>query len=198
MVACGIAGLRKPWLPFGVPESSRDLVYRLGDAMTEAMQLDPKATTQKFEALVGGYPAEPHVHFRFGAFLMQQNPDRGIEEIKQALTLDPGHLPSMVSLAMIYLKREDSQTALGYAKTAVATGPDDFTGHIALGRALLATQDPAGAARELEIAVKLAPGSPEAHFSLASAYARLGRKADAGRELAEFKRLKQLADSKNP
>jgi tetratricopeptide (TPR) repeat protein len=191
-VAVGIAGLRRPWLPLEVPEPDRDLVFKLGDAMTAAMERDYKESVQKFEQVVQQFPAEPNVHFRFGAFLNMQDSDRGIEEIKKALALDPEHVPALVGMAAIYLKREETGTALEYGERAVKASPGDFSTHIALGRALLAREDPARAAAELELAVKLAPGSPEARFNLASAYGRLGRRDDAARELEEFKRLEHL------
>jgi tetratricopeptide (TPR) repeat protein len=192
IVAAGIAGLRRPWLPTEVPETDRDLVYKLGDAMTTAMELDYAGATQRFDAVVQEYPAEPNVHFRFGAFLNIQQSDRGIDEIKKTIALDPAHIPALVGLTMIYLKREERQTALEYGRQAVKASPGDFSTHIALGRALLATDDAAGAAAELELAAKLAPDNPEARFSLASAYTRLGRKEDATRELDRFKRLEHL------
>jgi tetratricopeptide (TPR) repeat protein len=192
-VAAGIAGLRKPWLPFEVPEPDRDLVFKLGEAMTAAMERDYKESIQKFEQVVQQFPAEPNVHFRFGAFLNMQDSGRGIEEIEKALALAPEHVPALVGMAAIYLKREETGTAIEYGERAVKASPEDFSTHIALGRALLAREDPARAAAELELAVKLAPGSPDARFSLASAYGRLGRKDDAARELEEFKRLEHLA-----
>jgi len=192
IVAAGIAGLRQPWLPFEVPEASRELVFQLGDAMASAMEKDYKEATQKFEAALQHYPNEPNVHFRFGAFLNIQDSARGIEEIRKAVELAPDHVPALVGLTMMYLKREEVDSAVQYAEQAVKASPADFSTHIALGRALLAKANPAGAAVELELAVKLAPAVPEARFSLASAYSRLGRKQDAARELAEFKRLEQL------
>jgi tetratricopeptide (TPR) repeat protein len=191
-VAAGIAGLRRAWLPSEVPEASRELVYQLGDAMASAMELDYKESIPKFAALAAQYPEEPNVHFRYGAFLNLQDSARGVEEIGKAVELDPNHVPALVGLAVIYLKREDAANALLYATRAVRASPEDFSTHIALGRVLLAEENPAGAATELEAAVKLAPASAEARFSLASAYSRLGRKADAARELAEFKRLENL------
>jgi tetratricopeptide (TPR) repeat protein len=192
IVAAGIAGLRRPWLPAEVPESERELVYRLGDAMASAMELDYAAANRKFEELLQAYPSEPTVHFRYGALLHIQDADRGIEEIRKAVELAPDHVPALVSLSVILLKQEDAKGALEYAERAVKASPNDFSTHLVLGRALLATEEPARAAVELEKAVKLAPGFPEAHFSLATAYNRLGRKEDAAREQAEFKRLAHL------
>ena len=192
IVAAGIAGLRQPWLPFEVPEASRELVYKLGDAMAPAMERDYSTAKQKFEALIQQFPQEPNVHFRYGAFLNIQDSAQGVEEIQKALELAPDHVPALVGLAVIYLKREEFDRALEYGERAVKVSPGDFSTHIALGRALLAREEPARAARELETAARLAPGSPDAHFSLASAYSRLGRKEDSARELAEFKRLENL------
>jgi len=192
IAAAGIAGLRQPWLPFEVPEGSRDLVFQLGDAMTAAMEKDYKEATQKFEAALQQYPQEPNLHFRFGAFLNTQDSARGVEEIRKAVELAPDHVPALVGLTVMYLKREEIGLALEYGEQAVKTSPGEFSTHIALGRVLLAKEDPAGAAAELEEAVKIAPAVAEAHFSLASAYSRLGRKQESARELAEFKRLEHL------
>ena len=192
VAAAGIAGLRRTWLPPEVPEADRELVFKLGDAMATAMEFDTKGAIQKFEEVVQQFPAEPNVHFRFGAFLNTQDSNRGIEEIKKAVALAPDHLPALVGLATIYLKREEAEGALEYAERAVKAGPADFSSHVILGRVLLAKENAPRAATELETAIKLAPASGIAHFSLASAYSRLGRKEDAARELAEFKRLQQL------
>jgi tetratricopeptide (TPR) repeat protein len=73
IVAAGIAGLRQPWLPFEVPEASRNLVLKLGDAMSA--------------------------------------------------------VPALVGLTMIYIKREELQTALEYSERAVKAGPGDFASH---------------------------------------------------------------------
>jgi tetratricopeptide (TPR) repeat protein len=170
IASAGIAGLRRPWLPFEVPESDRELVFKLGDAMASAMEFDAKEATRKFEEVAQQFPSEPNVHFRFGAFLATQDTDRGIVEIKKALELAPQHILALVGLATIYLKREETDAALDYAKRAVDASPADYSAHVALGRTLLAKEDPAGAAAEFERAVKLAPDSVDARYSLASAY----------------------------
>ena len=156
------------------------------------MEKDYKEATRKFEAALQQYPQEPNLHFRFGAFLNIQDSARGIEEVRKAVELAPDHVPALVGLTVMYLKREEIDSALEYGERAVKASPGDFSTHIALGRVLLSKENPARAAAELEEAVKLAPAIPEAHFSLASAYSRLGRKEDAARQLAEFKRLEHF------
>src|SRR5437899_2535519 len=144
VVAVGIAGLRKPWIPPEVPESEQDKVFKLGDAMATFMAGgDTRGAFDKFEAALRAYPTEPDFHYRFGAFLLEQDPDRGIEEIKKTLDLEPGYIPALVALARTYLKRSEPQTALPYAEKAVMLSPGDLTAHIALGQALLATGDAA-------------------------------------------------------
>ncbi len=194
VTATGIAGLRRALVPPEVPETDRDLVLKLGDAMSSAMEQNPKEAIPKFEAVLAEYPNEPNVHFRFGAYLVGQDPERGIAEIEKTLELDPKHVPALVSLAVIHLKRDELEKATYYAEESVKTSPGDFATHITWGRVKLATDDAAGAAKELEFAIRLAPAIPEAHFILASAYARLGRKAEADRERAEFQRLKKLSE----
>jgi tetratricopeptide (TPR) repeat protein len=196
IVAVGIAGLRKPWIPPEVPESEKEKVLKLGDAMATYMAGgDVKGALDKFEVALREYPTEPDFHYRFGAFLLEQDPDRGIEEIKKTLDLEPDHIPALVALARTYLKRSEPQAALPYAQKAVKLGPQDLTARMALGDVLLATGDAAGAAGELEVVVRLAPESPAAHYSLARAYTKLGRKGDAARERDAFKKARQSVDA---
>lgn len=198
IVAAGIAGLRQPLLPSEVPDSERAKVTQLGAAMASGMELDVKDAIPQFEAVAQHFPDDPNIHFRFGAYLMQQTPERGLAELKKTLELDPQYIPALVGLAMIFLNRGEPEAARDYSERAVKASPEDFSTHIAMGRALLALGNDAGAAKELEIAVSIEPDNPDARFSLASAYSHLGRKEDAQREQAEFKRLKKLIDSSQP
>lgn len=197
-IAAGIAGLRKPWVPSEVPEPEREKVALLGDAMSTGMELDAKGAIPKFEAALEKYPDIADIHFRFGAFLMEQLPDRGIAEIKRAIELDPKHIPALVGLASIYSKNGDLKAAGEYGLQAIAAGPDDFATHVVYGRVLLESDDLARATSELETAVRLVPDSADAHYSLATAYSRLGRREDAQREQEEFKRLRKVMDAGHP
>jgi tetratricopeptide (TPR) repeat protein len=198
VVAAGIAGLRKPWLPSEVPEADRDKVTKLGEAMASGMEQDYKTAIPKFEAAISAYPSEPNMHFRFGAYLQSHEPERGIVEMKKTLELDPNHLLALLGLAAVYTIRGDIAQSQVYAEQAVKVGPTEYGSHVVMGRALLAGDDAVGAAKELERAVALEPDNPDARFSLASAYSRLGRKQDALREQNEFKRLKKATESGSP
>jgi tetratricopeptide (TPR) repeat protein len=197
-IAAGIAGIRKPWTPAEVPESDCERVAKLGDAMSTAMELDTKGAIGKFEAAVQEFSSDPAIHFRFGGFLMRQQPERGIAEIKKAIELDPNHIPALLGLANIYLSNGDPKSATTYALQACKASPDDFAPHVIYGRTLLESNDYIDAAVELETAVRLAPESADAHFSLASAYSRLGCKADAQHEQDEFRCLRKLVDAAHP
>lgn len=123
VVAAGIAGLRRPWLPTEVPEAERELVFRIGDAMASGMQQDYKLANQKFDEVLKTYPSEPNVHFRYGAMLYVQGADRGIDEIKKAIELAPDHVPALVSMSAISLKRDDAKVAVEYGERAVKASP---------------------------------------------------------------------------
>jgi predicted Zn-dependent protease len=146
-----------------------------------------------FGALVARYPETPNVHYAYGVFLLQEQPDKAVEEFKRELELQPAHPSSLMQIAFEYLKRSDAAAALPWAEKAVAAAPRDFPGHKALGQALLETGDVDGAIRELQIGIKLAPDSPSLHFQLARAYQRAGRAEDAARAREEFSRLDRLA-----
>ena len=126
-------------------------------------------------------------------YLLQEQPDKAIEEFKRELELQPGHAYALMQIAYEYLKRGDAAAALPWAQQAVTAAPSVFTSHKALGQALLETGDVDGAIKELETGVTLAPQSPGLHFTLARAYQRAGRMDDAARERAEFTRLDRLA-----
>ena len=136
------------------------------------------------------------MHFRYGAFLNIQDSERGIDEIKKAVELAPDHVPALVGLTVIYLKREEVDTALEYGERAVKAEPGEISPRTLrwAGRCWRKKNPARAARRNWSAAVKLAPASPEAHFSLASAYSRLGRKEDSARELAEFKRLEHSGE----
>ena len=151
---------------------------------------------QAFAALAARYPETANVHYAYGVYLLQEQPDKAIEEFKRELELQPGHAYALMQIAYEYLKRGDAAAALPWAQQAVTAAPSVFTSHKALGQALLETGDVDGAIKELETSARLAPDSPSTHLSLGKAYQRAGRAEAAAKEREEFARLDRLMRTK--
>jgi len=191
--AMGIATLRMPMLPNEAPPDRREMVLMAGRGSYLMATRNTASAGKAFEALASRYPETPNVHYAYGVFLLQEQPDKAIEEFRRELELQPSHPWSLMQVAFEYLKRGDANSALPWAQQAVAAAPRAFPSHKALGQALLETGDVDGAIKELQIGIGLAPDSPGLHFTLARAYQRAGRLDDATRERDEFTRLDRLA-----
>jgi tetratricopeptide (TPR) repeat protein len=191
--AMGLATLRMPLLPIEAPPDRREMVLMAGRASYMMATRNTAASEKSFEALAARYPETQNVHYAYAVFLLQEKPDKAIEEFKRELELQPGHPWSLMQIAYEYLKRGDAQSGLSWSQQAVAAAPNAFPARKALGQALLDTGDVDGAITELLVGIKLAPDSPGLHFQLARAYQRAGRPDDASRERDEFTRLDRLA-----
>jgi tetratricopeptide (TPR) repeat protein len=191
--AMGIATLRMPMLPIELPPDRREMVLMAGRASYMMATRNTAGSGKAFQALVSRYPETPNVHYASGVFLLQEEPDKAIEEFGRELELQPDHPWSLMQLAYEYLKRGDAAAALPWAKKAVAAAPNAFPAHKVLGQALLETGDVDGAIRELGIGLKLAPESPGLHFTIARAYQRAGRIEEANKARDEFTRLDRIA-----
>jgi len=190
--AMGLATLRMPLLPAEAPPDRRDLVMMAGRASYMMAARSP-GTAKSFETLVARYAETPNVHYAAGVYLLQEQPEKAIEEFKRELELQPAHAASLMQIAFAYLTIGNAQGALSFAKQAVDAAPNAFAARKALGQTLLDTGDVDGAIRELRAGITLAPDSPGLHFTLARAYQRAGRLEDAAREREEFMRLDRLA-----
>jgi tetratricopeptide (TPR) repeat protein len=190
--ALGMALLRIPMIPSELPADRRELVMLAGRAAAYRAARKPAAAKPAFELLVQRYPDTPNVHYAYGVYLLDEEPDRGIEEFKQELKISGDHLPSILQIAFEYLRRSDWESAKGWAQRAVDLAPRDFTARRAIGQVLLETGNIPESIAQLEAGVRLAPDSPSMRFMLARAYQKAGRQADAERERAEFLRLDRL------
>jgi tetratricopeptide (TPR) repeat protein len=191
--AMGIATLRMPMLPIELPPDRREMVLMAGRASYMMATRNTAAAGKAFQALATRYPETLNVHYSYGVFLLQEEPDKAIDEFKRELELQPDHPWSLMQIAYEYLKRGDAKTGLPWAQKAVAAAPNAFPARKALGQALLETGDVEGAIRELTIGIKLAPESPGLFFTIARAYQRAGRIEEATRARDEFTRLDRLA-----
>jgi tetratricopeptide (TPR) repeat protein len=195
IVAAGIAAMRRPLLPEGLPVEEREITYLAGRAVWDAGARRAAQAQRNFDALLARFPTSPGVHFLYGSFLLQEEPDKGIAELQKEIAISPGHVPARVQIAFEYLRRGEPAKGLPYASEAVRLAPDSVVAHTVLGRSLAETGELEPGVKELELAEKLAPDSPQPRIALASVYAKLGRNEDAARERREFLRLKEISKS---
>lgn len=194
--AFGMALLRIPMIPSELPAERREIVMLAGRAAYYRAARSAAAAKNAFDLLAERYPDTPNVHYAYGVYLLDEQPDRALDEFKQELKTSPDHVPSMLQIAFEYLRRSDWEAARPWAQKIVELDPSDFAGRRALGQVLLETGDTAGSIRQLEAGIRLAPDSPSLHFMLARAYQKAGRQEDAQRERVEFMRLDRLVRSK--
>lgn len=193
--AAGLAALRKPLLPGDVPPDDRELVFLTGRAVCSAGERNVEAAQKAFDNLLASYPKTPNVHYTYGAYLMLSDPNAGLRELLAELDVVPDHLPSLVAIALEYVKRGEPETGRPYAERAVKSAPSSFASHAAMGRVLVDLGRLPEGIRELEEARRLAPESPQVRIALATAYGRSGKSVEAARERAEFLKLKDASGS---
>lgn len=190
--AFGLGLLRLPYLPSEAPTDKREMILMAGRAafmLAKSQGRRSMASRIAFEEMVARYPEEPNVHYAFGAYLLPEEPDAGLEELNRVLRMKPNHLHATLQIAFEHIKRTNYQEALLLAQKAVEQAPSLFAARNALGRALLELGQTERAIEELEIGVRLAPDSPDMYFALARAYQRAGRKQDADRARVQFLKL---------
>src|SRR5262245_36332188 len=187
--ALGMATLRIPMLPDELPAERREQVLLAGQGTYYLYAHAIAAAHKSFEELVRRYPDSPSVHYAYGVLLLNEDPDRRIEEFKKALALQPGSVPSMLQIAFEYIKRSDWPNAKTWGAQAVDAAPENFAARQAYGQSLTELGELDEAIRQLEAGIKLAADSPNLHYTLARAYQKAGRTADAERERLEFASL---------
>jgi tetratricopeptide (TPR) repeat protein len=192
--ALGLSVLRMPVMPADVTPDQREMLQLAGRGGYHLAR-GRRTTVGKLalEELVSRFPTVPNVHYALGSYLAPDDPERAIEEFRRELRATPQHVPSLLQIAMIELRRGNAAAALPLAEEGARLAPDVPAARLALGRASLELGDTERAISELEKGAQLAPESPDVQFSLARAYQRAGRTADADRARREFLRLDQAA-----
>ena len=188
--AFGLTALAMHTLPADLAASQRPLIQLAGRAACALVAERADQSRPLFEQLVAEFPNQPGVHYMYGVFLMDHQPEAAEEEFRKELRLAPAHLLARVQLALLLIKRGETKESVELAGQAARLDPKDALCQATLGRALLNADRSSEAIAALEKAVKLAPDAAKAHFYLAQAYSQAGRSADASKERAEFNRLR--------
>jgi tetratricopeptide (TPR) repeat protein len=194
--AFGLSVLLMPYLPSELPPDKYDLVLMAGRAAFKTAVGQAEEASQLYEQLVSRYPEAPNVHYAYGAFLLDRQPEKALEEFRRELQISPSHVFAKLQVALGYIRRGQYEAGLPWARQVVELAPNSFLAREALGRALLGTGEVEHAIRELEEGARLEPDYPQLHFQLARAYRQVGRNDDAARENAEFSRLYSIQRTK--
>jgi len=181
VVAMGINGLRRPWLPEDIPADQQDLILKAGKAACAWVTRDTTAQ-DTFRELLNSYPAAPGVHLLYGMYLSAQ-PEEAQAEMRRELEVDP-HSAAAHAMLALSLMPGDMAGALEHAKKAAEKTADPLVDY-ALGKALVETGALAEGIARLEAAERTDPETLMYHMTLAGAYSKAGRVADAGRERRE-------------
>jgi tetratricopeptide (TPR) repeat protein len=187
--AAGLAGLRLPLLPAEIPPDRRELVQLAGAAVVALETKHAEDAAAKFGQLVAAYPAEPGVHFLYGAYLMQSDPDSGMREMRRELEISPSHVLARVRLADQLIAQRKYDEALDLARQAINLDPRHASAHMLAGEALMAKGDSEHGIAELENARDRDPSNSKMHWDLLRAYTAAGQKDKANREKQEIEKL---------
>ncbi len=182
LLGIGLAALRSPRVPSEVPDTQWDLYATAGKASYFAMAGDLGSAQEGFQDLLRRYPAAPNVHYLYGCYLLETNPDVAIEELKKELQVNPSSTAAKYMLAWALVDHGEYAAARPYASQAVHDAPAMPIAQYVLGRALMETGDVKEGIEHLEKAEKMSPMNVEVHITLAAAYSKAGRSDDARRE----------------
>lgn len=185
----GLAALHLPFLPQEIPADRRELVRLAGQAVLAVQNKLLEEADRLFASMVTKYPDEPGVHFLYGVYLMDQQPEDGMREMKRELQVSPSSVPARLRMAEQYMKEEKSEEALQLAQQAVTLEPTSPTARLILGESLVAKGNLPEGIAELEKARDQAPDRVRTHWDLLRAYTAAGRPQEAKREKEEIEKL---------
>ena len=141
------------------------------------------------------YPAEPYLHYAYGATLCNAfDFEKAVAQFRQELQLNSQSVAARLGLAYVGQRTGFVPDAVNLAQEAARLDPKSFVTHLFLGNLLVKAGRLDDGVRELEISRDLEPDSSHVRFALAQVYRRLNRDDDAMREQRAFDRLKPLED----
>lgn len=191
----GATVLRRPIFPAEVGSEDRALVFLMGRAALTAGLGQMEAARRILDGVVKEYDKTPGVHYGYASVLLAGAPEECAAELRKELAVNPDHLPSLVSLAVILKKSEQYGEALGLLQRALTVKPGDLRARYQRASIYLAQGQADEARTELEAVEREAPGIAEVHATLASAYYKLKRKEDGDRQRMLVVQLKSSARS---
>lgn len=157
---------------------------------------------KEYRLAIKGAPTEPGLHDRLGTELWRTGDlDEADQALAEEVKLDPDSLTGLYHLGRLRVTRADrGQIADGIAllKRALSEEPGMSQVEYYLGRGTAELGENAEALTHFENAIRADPngeGAEQAYFQLAHLYRLMHRTDDAKVALANFTRLRQVADA---
>ena len=138
------------------------------------------------------------VLYRLGDLLAAQLPERpeAVAFFEAAVAVDPGHAPSLTSLALAAERRADWESAAAFYRRAALSSPDDAATLYFWGQFLRRRgRDAAEAVEVLRRATEADPSFAPAWLELSSAYSAAGEASDDALEAARNAHLLMPSDA---
>ena len=149
-----------------------------------------------FDEMVSGFGNTALLHIYFGkAYSLMDYPEKAIDEFHQAIALDPHAPDAHYSLAMAYMRHDESvgyNSAIPELRAELAINPDDARSLYMLGYIALKQRNLADAEAELGKASTLQPNDVNTLVNLAEVYTGENRPPEAE---ATLRKAIKLAES---
>ena len=161
------------------------------------------AAIREYRQVAAQAPRRPGIHFRIGRALLARAKNGAADDLAEArkafedeLRIDPTNANAAYELAEMHRKAGDFGRARELFEQALRHYPHFEEASVGLGRALIALGQPAQAVPHLEAAIRRNPANEVAHYQIAQAYRALGKTDEQERALAEFSRLRSIAEGR--
>ena len=124
-------------------------------------------------------PENHHFRFNHGHILELSGSPSAVAAYREALTIEPHHLPALINLGNLLLASDRIGEAIDCFNRAITVEPSFAPAHEGLGVALQRRHDLAGALAAFESARGLDPDGVESNANLGALLIELGRAAEA-------------------
>jgi tetratricopeptide (TPR) repeat protein len=161
-------------------KDQKDPDFRLLRARSELGAFQLRDATAGLEGLIKDSPDLPAVYFYLAqADVAEEQTPQAQQALLEALRLQPGYLPALLSLGNISLQKNDAKAALDYASRIIATSFWVADAHVIAGSSYLLQGDLTQAQRAFNLAAGLNPRSPAPQEHLGRVLAAKGDYAGA-------------------
>ena len=163
------------------------------------------AAIREYQRVLAMTPRRPGIHFRIGRAILERSrgepssddPAEARKAFEEELKIDPTNANAAYEIAEMHRQAGELEPARKFFEQALTHYPEFEDALVGLGRTLIALGLPAEALPRLHAATKQNPENEVAYYQLAQAYTALGKSAEQEKALAEFTRLRTLAEQRS-